>query len=398
MEYLTLKQLFHMDEKKCNEIYTKRFESESTKRLDITLGDYECFYVLTDELLKLIVDIYKINQWFENNIKSFSYAKTFLIQKSLIEEIGSSNKVEGIYSTRKEISDLMTDPNPPKRYKRFYGMVKKYQKLLTEEKVMIESCLQVRELYDEILLKDVLNEDENDALDGVFFRAGPVNVESSSTKVIHSGIVGEKNIIITMDKALKILNDENINLLIRVPLFHYLFEYIHPFYNGNGRMGRFLATAYLTQELDVLCALQLSIACHYRINDYYKIFKTTNDVRNKSDLTPFIIGFLEIYDAGLKALKESTIQTKYQYTSLKDKMKPYYDHKYNELMDVLLQDTLFGLDGIPMQLLVKTLNKTEQRIRSIIKEINAVHPLIEINHLQKPYRYRINIDYVQQLK
>ncbi len=112
-------------------------------------------------------------------------------------------------------------------------MVNKYVKILNEEFPTIESSITIRKLYDEILLQDVIAEDKNDEPDGLIFRKNSVEI-SSGSKVIHHGIANEKGIIELMEKALKILNNEKINILIRVAIFHYLFEYIHPFYNGNG--------------------------------------------------------------------------------------------------------------------------------------------------------------------
>ncbi len=400
MQYVSLKKYFHIDENKCNELYKKRLESESCRRLAIKINHLECFYVVTEEMLNLMTDIYSINTWLEKILGSESLpsmAQYYLIIKSLIEEIKSSNKMEGIYSTRKEIEEMIHIA-PPKKYKRFYGMVNKYSKLINEEFDGIESCLDIRELYNEILLGDVINENKKDAPDGIIFRKESVSIDSG-TRIIHKGIEGESHIIEMMDKSLKILNDESIALLIRVAIFHYLFEYIHPFYNGNGRMGRFLASGYLSKEFNILCALQLSIACSHDSKKYYDAFELTNDVRNKSDLTVFIIRFLEIYLSGLKELKESIEYTMDIYVSLKEKMNHFIDDKYKDFMEFLLEVTLFGPNGgISMAELVQITSKTQQTLRSHIKAINKDYHFIDVESSHKPYMYKIDIDAISSLK
>lgn len=399
MKYESLKKIFHIDEHKCTEVYKKRFESDSANKLGIEINGMECFYIVNDEIMNLIGNIYFINMWFD---KAFYpgclplSAKNYIIISSLIEEIKSSNRIEGIYSTRKEINDIILTEKP-KKYKRFYGMVNKYQKIANDEFPNVDTSSDIRNLYDEILLKDVVEEKKSDEPDGVIFRTNEVEV-TSGTKVIHRGIHGEKNIIETMDKALRILNDETINILIRVAVFHYFFEYIHPFYNGNGRMGRFLASGYLSKHLNILCAFQLSIACLHNSKKYYDAFKLTNDIRNKADLTPFIIYFLEIYYDGLKELKEKMESTSEIYKNLKNKIRSNFNDKYYDLMIILLQGTLFGPKGFTMSELVELIEITEQTLRKMIKVINDKHNIITVDKTNKPYEYMIDIDVLSELE
>ena len=399
MKYIQLKKMFHIDENKCNELYFKRFNSETANHLNIKLNnDYECFYLINDEILFLLDKIYMLNTWLEKTMASDALpnlAKEYLIISTLVEEIRSSNQMEGIYSTRKELKDMLID-NTPKNYKRFSGMINKYEKLRKEQFLKLNSVSDIRALYDEILLEDVINEDEKDKPDGVIFRKGSVEI-NSGTKVIHQGIVGENNIIDMIEKSLKILNNENINFLIRIAVFHYLFEYIHPFYNGNGRMGRFLASGYLANHLNILCALQFSIACTHNNKKYYEAFTLTSDIRNKSDLTIFIIYFLEIYLSGLQELKEKIEDTINVYNYTVKKLYKYVDSKYQSLVELILQVTLFGIEGFTMSKLVKITNYSEQSIRAIIKKINHEDNIIKIDQQHKPYKYSINLDVVSKL-
>ena len=66
-----------------------------------------------------------------------------------------------------------------------------------------------------------------------FFRRKSVSVYSPHMKEIHRGISGETEIIACMEKALFILHNKSIPPLIRISVFHYLFGYIHPFYDGT---------------------------------------------------------------------------------------------------------------------------------------------------------------------
>ena len=54
------------------------------------------------------------------------------------------------------------------------------------------------------------------------------------------------------------------------------------------------------QTLDSIAALRLSIACKNRQKNYYEAFKITNDVRNKGDITYFVLQFLDILKTDLE--------------------------------------------------------------------------------------------------
>lgn len=95
MKYIQLKKVFHINESECNELYFKRFNGETTKKIGITLNNgFECFYLINEEILLLIDRIYSINTWLEKTMASNllpNSAKSYLIVSSLIEEIKCSN-------------------------------------------------------------------------------------------------------------------------------------------------------------------------------------------------------------------------------------------------------------------------------------------------------------------
>ena len=104
----------------------------------------------------------------------------------------------------------------------------------------------------------------------------------------------ESKIIQYIDKIILILNDESIEPMIRIAIFHYLFAYIHPFYDGNGRINRYIASYMLSKHYSSIMPYRLSMTIKENLSDYYEAFKTTNDVRNKGDITTFVYEFLNI--------------------------------------------------------------------------------------------------------
>lgn len=109
--------------------------------------------------------------------------------------------------------------------------------------------------------------------DGQFFRKGPVSVLDASHKPIHQGVEPESKIIEPMNQALMILADEAIPALVRVSVFHFLFAYIHPFYDGNGRTIRFISGYVLSHSFSPIVGYRLSYFVKERIEKYYKGFR-----------------------------------------------------------------------------------------------------------------------------
>ena len=85
--------------------------------------------------------------------------------------------------------------------------------------------------------------------------------------------------------------DDDIDALIKMPVLHYQFESIHPFYDGNGRTGRILNILYLilSKKLD-FPILFLSEYINKNKSKYYHLL---NNTHKNSNYTDIIIYFLE---------------------------------------------------------------------------------------------------------
>lgn len=171
--------------------------------------------------------------------------------------------------------------------------------------IPIATCADVRALYDELVLDEVRADDPSHVPDGQFFRKGPVSVLDASHKAIHQGVEPESKIIELMNQALMILADEAIPALVRVSVFHFLFAYIHPFYDGNGRTNRFISSYVLSRSFSPIVGYRLSYSVKERIEKYYKGFSICEHPLNKGDITPFVIFFSELVVDAMESMLDS---------------------------------------------------------------------------------------------
>lgn len=372
MEYLSLFKANYINDIDVKKLYDDRLNSMNTVHFSIKIHDNPSFLCINKELTVLLEEIQFLNsKIIQKRFDSKTHLiKTWEIHHSLIEEIMISNEIEGVVSTKKEITELI-NIEKPKEYKRFYGMVKKYEDIFFQEKEFtpISDTSKLRELYNDILLVDIQRDNPDNIPDGVIFRKEIVNVVSS-TKTIHRGLYPESKIIEAMNSALSILNDNSLPYIVRAAVFHYFFGYIHPFYDGNGRLSRYISSYYLSKVLDPIAALRLSIACKSRQKDYYEAFKITNDVRNKGDITYFVLQFLDILKTGLEDYLDDLTDKVNQYHYYQKKQSQLdLDHSSRTILETVIDYTLFYLEPITLTKLVELTHLSKSTISNHLNKL-----------------------------
>lgn len=393
MEYELLSKIFYKKPTEYESIYDARFNSEASIKLPIKIHENVGFIFNTNEITKLLVKIYK-------TINKINLLRTHLpniainsyIIKSLKDEIALTNEIEGVRSTRKEIEDAIDSIKNDKNA-RFKGLVDKYFKLISNEIIPLNNCEDIRTIYDALVLPEI--EKEN-LPDGILFRKEPVQVVSATQKEKHRGIMPESKIIESLDLCLDFLKNDDIDSLIKISAFHYLFGYIHPFYDGNGRTSRFISSYLIKNELDVLLALKLSYTVKNNINKYYKAFDICNDRKNKGDITFFVVTFLEL-------LSQASDDLYTKIADLNDQLN-YYNNIINTLVNekvlndkqakcifILCQNRLFDDTYINMNTLTELLEKSDTTTRKILKSLESKNLLVKSRN-KNQYLYSANLD------
>jgi len=169
------------------------------------------------------------------------------------------------------------------------------------------------------------------------------------------------------------LNDDQIHTphLVRIGMLHYQFETIHPFLDGNGRMGRLLITLYLVNK-DLLDkpALYLSdFFEHWR--SYY--YDNLHRVRTHHDMTQWLKFFL----VGVIETTKSSIQTFKEILKLKEKVEqmvlPLISRRQKNSVDIL--GILYKQPLISVKDLMETAGLNYSAANRLIDDLVKLHVL-----------------------
>ena len=187
------------------------------------------------------------------------------------------------------------------------------------------------------------------------------------------------------------LNDNSINVphLIKIAIAHYQFETVHPFLDGNGRVGRLLITLYLVaNKLLAKPTLYLSDFFEKNRQLYYD---NLNNVRTKNDLTQWIKFFL----SAVIQTSQNGVDTFQKILHLKTEVE---DHKIVTLGRRLplakkVINYLYKYPIITLNYLVEELGISKQTANTMIDELVKLKILSEVTG-QKRNRQFVFKDYI----
>lgn len=127
------------------------------------------------------------------------------------------------------------------------------------------------------------------------FRSKPVGVVDQEGHVLHFGTLPQYVPNLVME-LLDWVKNSDVHMLIRSCVFHYEFELIHPFANGNGCVGRLWHTLLLSKWNPAFAWLPVESIIHDRQQEYYEAINASN---NAGESTVFIEFMLSAIKASL---------------------------------------------------------------------------------------------------
>lgn len=244
-------------------------------------------YDITPKILKLISSISeKIG---EVNANYLSKQSPPLRKQNRIKTIQSSLQIEGNTLTEDQITALIDN-------KRIIGPEKDVLEVLNAIKVYND--LNKYKLHSE---KDFLNAHAS-LMNGLIKNAG--KYRNQSVGIVKGNDIEHvappfQNVPYLMKDLFEYLKDDQELTLIKSCVFHYEMEFIHPFIDGNGRMGRLWQTVILINDYQIFEFLPFETLISATQDEYYKSL-SLSDKSGKS--TPFIEYMLCVIEKSLSQL------------------------------------------------------------------------------------------------
>lgn len=237
-------------------------------------------YQITEEILKLVV---KISERL-GEIKATHLYKppTELRKKNRIKTIQSSLEIEGNTLTEEQITALLNDKRviaPQKDILEVQNAIKVYEQLHQFSPHKLKDLEKAHKILMQSLITD----------------AGKLRLKNvgivKGSKVEHLAPTGSlvKGL---MNDLFDYLKNDNEIILIKSCVFHYEFEFIHPFIDGNGRMGRLWQTLILMQEYPVFEYLPIESLIKENQEEYYRVLSLSDKTGESTPFIKFMLGII----------------------------------------------------------------------------------------------------------
>lgn len=344
------------------------------------------FYYPTVNIVEKIYELDKKIDIFISFFNSFDdFSKNQIIQSYLICELKSTNEIENIYSTRHDIVYLMNKiESENKNSKKIKSLLNAYRSY--SNYFQINSLKSIREAYDKIILPTLDSKD--DYPDGHLFRKNGVDI-TNGISIVHKGFSNEEKIILGLEEFIKIYNNKEINYLLRGLISHFMFETIHPFYDGNGRLGRYLFSLLLMKEKEYILGLTVSNAFASNKEKYYKALEVGSSYDQGGCINEYIEECISLLSKKIEeSIKELSSQKEYLDMYVQNNK---YTKKEQLIFKILLSASKLSIYGISMEELI-IYSKSSRR--TIIYALNKFknHYCIKKQPFGKKVFYSFDLD------
>lgn len=244
-------------------------------------------YEITGQIIKLISSISE--QIGEIKAARLTKPPTELRKKNRIKTIQSSLEIEGNTLTVAQINDIIDNKEvlaTQKDILEVKNAIQVYSSLDTFDAYELESLCEAHRL----LMAGLIDQPGQ-------LRKTAVGIVKGED-IAHLAPPGEMVYPLMKDLFDYLKNDTDL-LLIKSCVFHYEFEFIHPFIDGNGRMGRLWQTMILKDYSAIFEFLPIESLIKERQQDYYNVLGISD---KQGSSTSFIEFMLEIINQALDDL------------------------------------------------------------------------------------------------
>ena len=252
-------------------------------------------FTMTDEITNLVIEIAEITGAMTVSEQLSKNPKLRRVNR--VRSIHSSLAIEQNSLTKEQVSDIINGKRvlgPPQDIREVQNAYEAYEIMTKLNPYAVKDLLKAHKIMMGGLVKEA----------GVF-RSKGVGVYAGE-QLIHAGTLANY-VPGLIGQLFDWLKKSNLHPLIKGCIFHYEFEFIHPFVDGNGRLGRLWHTLILAKWQEFFLWIPIETIIHKRQDDYYKALNASNAV---SESTIFVQFMLLLIRDLLKELSHNGVMNK----------------------------------------------------------------------------------------
>jgi Fic family protein len=238
---------------------------------------YKPPYEITKRMLNQIASIMRLVGQFTASIQLDKRPK--LRRTNKVKSIYSSLAIENNKLTENQVHDIINGKlvvGPQRDILEVKNAIRVYDDILKIDPFREIDILKYHGIMMESLIPDAGK-----------YRVGQVGVLDGD-KVIFIAPPSER-VPSLMNDIFEYLNEYEENILIKSSVFHYEFEIIHPFSDGNGRIGRLFQTCLLATEEEIFAFLPIESIIKKRQQKYYDTISACNKAGNSTLFIEFML-------------------------------------------------------------------------------------------------------------
>lgn len=207
-----------------------------------------------------------------------------LRRQNRIKTIYSSLAIEQNTLSLEQVTAVLSGKRvlaPPKDIAEVQNAYEIYDHLSELNPYSVEDLL----LAHRVMMRDLVSE-------AGMFRSRPVGVVDSEGNILHFGTLSQY-VPGLVEELLQWTEESPLPLLIKSCVFHYEFEVIHPFADGNGRIGRLWHTLLLSQWNPLFAWLPVESIIHDHQQEYYDAINRSNALGEGTPFLEFMLGVIK---------------------------------------------------------------------------------------------------------
>ncbi len=259
---------------------------------------------LNDEMLETVTRIVEL-------LGNISYSGNFdnlpkLRRAGRIKSVHSSLAIEQNTLSLEQVSDIINGKKvfgPPNEIQEVKNAIKAYSEIEKSDAFSINDLLRIHG----IMMQGLVDNPGR-------FRSSSVGIFDGEAKVVHLAPPA-KNVPLLINDLFTWLKTSKTHPLIKSSVFHYEFEFIHPFSDGNGRIGRLWQTMILSAWKPLFTWMPIESIVKERQQEYYDAITQSTKVGSSN---PFIMYMLK---AILAAVEKTVYDTKMHIRYTNDRVR-----------------------------------------------------------------------------